>query len=202
MYWLHNLGEWVLNLANTPAAPVSLFGLAAAESIFFPLPPDLLLLALAVINPEKSLLYAAICTAGSTIGGMIGFAIGRLGGRPVLNRWVSKEKIAAIEDYFQRYDVLAVFIAGFTPIPYKVFTIASGTFRLRFWRFVIASVCSRGLRFFLVGLCVMLFGDQAKTYLKEYFNIITIGFVVLLIGGFLVVRWAFRGYVPDERANP
>lgn len=201
MEWIHTLASWMIGLADSPAAALSLFGLATAESIFFPLPPDLLLLALDVVHPEKSFFYAAVCTAGSTIGGAIGFAIGRWGGRPLLERWVSKERILYIEERFQRYDVWAVFIAGLTPIPYKVFTISSGAFRLRFWRFVLASVCSRGLRFFLVSGCVMYFGEDAKTILKEYFNIFTIGFVILLVGGFFVIKWAGRGCDPGQREN-
>jgi len=184
-----DLVEWMVGLAQTPAGPVGLFGLAMAEAVIFPLPPDLLLLALCLLNPSGSFLFAAICLAGSTLGGVLGYAIGKWGGRPVLERLVSQERILAIERQFQRYDVWAVFLAGFTPIPYKVFTIASGVFRIRFWRFVAASVSSRGARFFLVGATVFVFREHAQRIVEQYFELFTITFAVLLVGGVFVLRW-------------
>lgn len=188
----------MVGLAQTPAGPLGLFGLAVAEASFFPIPPDLLLLALCLVRPSESFLFAAICTAGSTIGGMLGFAIGRWGGRPLLERLVSAEKILLVERQFKKHDVWAIAIAGFTPIPYKLFTIAGGAFRLRFWRFVIVSVCSRGARFFLVATVVYVFGEQANRLVRDYFNILTIGFAILLIGGFLVLRLAGRRYATSK----
>ena len=196
--WVHDLGQWMVGLAQTPAGPLGLFGLAAAEASFFPLPPDLLLLALCLVRPSESFLFAAICTAGSTLGGMLGFAIGRWGGRPLLERLVSAEKILLIERQFQKHDVWAVAVAGFTPIPYKLFTIAGGAFRLHFWRFAIASVCSRGARFFLVATVVYVFGEQANRLVRDYFDVLTVGFAILLIGGFLVLRLAGRRYAASK----
>ena len=192
MGWIRELAVWMTALAETSAGPWALFWLSLAEASFFPLPPVLLLLALDVLNPPRSFVFAAICTAGSTVGGMLGYAIGRWGGQPMLRRMVSETGILNIQQRFQQYDVWAVGLAGFTPIPYKVFTIAAGTFQLRFWRFVLVSVFSRGARFFLVSGLVYAFGQQAKELLKQYFNLFTIAFAVLLIGGFVVVRWALH----------
>jgi membrane protein YqaA with SNARE-associated domain len=190
--WVQELAAWMVGWAQTPAGSVALFWLAFAESSFFPLPPDLLLLALDLLEPARGFWFALICTVGSTLGGAAGYAVGRWGGRPVLLRFVAPGKVALIEQQFQRYDVWAVGIAGFTPIPYKMFTIAGGAFRLRFWRFLAVSFVTRGARFFLVSLVVFVFGEQAKTFIREYFELFTIGFTALLIGGFLVVRWAAR----------
>jgi len=201
MAWIHELAAWMVGLANSPGAPWALVGVAFAEASFFPLPPDLLLIALGLGNPEQSFFLAALCTVGSTCGGAFGYWIGRWGGRPLLRRLMSQERIAAVERQFQRYDMWAVGIAGFTPIPYKVFTIASGAFRLRFWRFVLVSACSRGARFFLVAAVVAFFGAQAAGWLREYFNWFTIGFVVLLIGGALAVRLLSRVGRPQKSAK-
>ncbi len=198
LQWVHDLAQWVVGLAQTPAGPLGLFGLAVAEASFFPIPPDLLLLALCLARPSDSFSFAAICTAGSTIGGMLGFAIGRWGGRPLLERLLSAEKILFIERQFQKHDVWAVAIAGFTPIPYKLFTIAGGAFRLNFWRFVIVSVCSRGARFFLVATVVYVFGEQANRLVRDYFDVLTVVFAILLIGGFLVLRLAGRRYAASK----
>ena len=198
--WLRDLAAWMIGLAESPAGPIALFGLAFAEASVFPIPPDILLLGLDLLKPERSFIYAAICTAGSTMGGIAGYAIGRWGGRPILKRLFPAERILAIEGWFQSYDVWAVAVAGFTPIPYKIFTIAAGVFRLDVRRFAIASFISRGARFFLVSACVFAFGEQAKRFIQEYFEIFTIGFIVLLIGGFLVVRWITRSHL--LRARP
>lgn len=198
MEWLRDLAGWMVGWAQTPAGPLALLALAAAEASFFPLPPDLLLLALDLLEPERGFVFAAICTVGSTLGGVAGYAAGRWGGRPLLTRVVSAPKILFIEQQFHRYDVWAIAIAGFTPIPYKLFTIAGGVFRLRFWRFVLASALSRGARFFLVSATVFVFGAQAKRLIQDYFEAFTLGFVVLLVGGFFVVKWAARACAPPK----
>lgn len=185
---LHALSDWMVSFANTPAGPWALFGLAFAESSFFPIPPDVLLIAMGLSHTSAVWWFALICTIGSGLGGGFGYAIGRWGGRPLLNKLVSDDTIEHVESQFQKYDVWAIFVAGFTPIPYKVFTIAGGVFYLNFWRFLIVSFISRGARFFLVAAAVWFFGEQAKVYLKEYMDWISIGFVVLLIGGFWLIK--------------
>jgi membrane protein YqaA with SNARE-associated domain len=186
---LKNLVKWTIHWANTPYGVWALFILAFAESSFFPVPPDLLLIALAIINPQNSLFYALVCTVGSVLGGMFGYLIGIKGGKPILERFVSKEKIRLVHDYFEKYEAWAIGIAGFTPIPYKIFTIAAGVFYINFKKFVLASIIGRGGRFFLVGTLILFFGKQIQNFLKEYFNIFSILFVLLLILGFYALKF-------------
>lgn len=171
-----------------PMGPLGLFILAFAESSFFPVPPDVVLIALALIEPSTSFILALITTVGSVLGAAFGYIIGKKGGRPLLEKIVSAEKIALAHEYFNKYDVWAIGIAGFTPIPYKVFTISAGVFSVNFLRFTIASIISRGARFFLVGGAIYFFGETIKEYVQKYFNIFSIVFVAALIGGFIVIR--------------
>lgn len=186
--FLGPLVDWTLAWANSSYSYLALFLLAFAESSFFPVPPDLLLIALALINPGLSLILAAICTIGSVLGGMFGYLIGLAGGRPILEKFVSGPKIKIVGDCFQKYEAWAIGIAAFTPVPYKVFTIAGGVFHINFLKFVYVSVLGRGGRFFLVAAMITLFGERIKQLMEKYFDIFSIIFVVLLIGGFYVFR--------------
>lgn len=202
---LEPLVNWTLSWANTPYSQLALFLLAFAESSFFPVPPDLLLIALALINPGLSLILASICTVGSVIGGMFGYLIGFVGGKPLLEKFVSRPKIRLVRDYFQKYEAWAIGIAAFTPIPYKVFTIASGVFYIDFLKFVYVSVLGRGGRFFLVAGTIALFGERIKRLIEDYFDIFSIAFVVLLIGGFYVFKklasWKMKGVVESDEPD-
>jgi membrane protein YqaA with SNARE-associated domain len=180
--------QWTIHWAQSPYGAAALFVLAFAESSFFPIPPDVLLIALAIISPPLALLYAAICTVGSVLGGMFGYLIGLKGGKPILERFVTREKIVAVHNAFDRYNVWAVGIAGFTPIPYKVFTIAAGVFYINFRLFVLASFLGRGGRFFLVGGLILAFGPEIQTLLTTYTNWASLLFIALLVGGFLALR--------------
>ena len=183
-----SLITWVASFAATPYGAWALFGVAFAESSFFPVPPDVLLIALALARPEGALWFAAVCTAGSVLGGCFGYAIGRYGGRPLLQRLFAPHKIALVQHYFQKYDVWAVGIAAFSPIPYKVFTIAAGVFLLDVKRFTVVSIAGRGGRFFAVGGLFYFFGEPIAAFIAKYFEMLTVGFVVLLLGGFWVVH--------------
>jgi membrane protein YqaA with SNARE-associated domain len=180
---------WVISWAYTPYGGVALFLNAVAESSFFPLPPDVLLIALSILRPPLSFVYAAICSVGSVLGGVLGYFLGLKGGRPLLRRLISEERIRFVERYYQRYDVWAVGIAGFTPIPYKVFTISAGAFDLDLKRFILVSLVSRSARFFLVGLVIFFLGETAKFYITKYIDTFSIAFVALLILGFLAIRY-------------
>ena len=171
-----------------PYGTLGLFFWAFMESSFFPIPPDVLLIALSLKAPSLSLWFAFVCTIGSVIGAIFGFYIGKYGGRPLLNKMFKQEKILLVQNYYQKYDVWAVGIAGFTPIPYKVFTITAGAFYLDFKRFLIASIISRSGRFFIVGGFIYIFGDVVKPFVDKYFNYITILFVLLLVGGFYFIK--------------
>ncbi len=197
---LHDLVDWVLAWAESPFGGLALFALSAAESIIFPVPPDPLLIALGVGKPSFALVFAAVCLAGSLVGASIGYVIGMWGGRPVVDRLFSQQKITFVEQKYQRYDVWAILIAALTPIPYKVFTVTAGMFRLHFGRFMLASLLGRGARFFAVGLLIALFGEPIAAFIDEYLDILFIVFMVLLIGGFFVIKLLTRtGKPPDSR---
>lgn len=185
----NELYQWVLSWSDSPYAVHALFLLAFAESSFFPIPPDVLLISLTLGQPGLGMYYAAATTMGSVLGGMFGYGIGWMGGRPILNRFVGKERVTTIHNAFQRYEAWAILIAGFTPVPYKLFTIGAGAFYVNFRVFVIASILSRGGRFFLVAGAIQLLGPWIKDLLEQYFNLITIGLVSLVLIGFFAVRY-------------
>ncbi len=179
----------MLNWAASPWAPVALIVFAFWESSFFPIPPDPLLITMAVARPELGLVYAAIATAASVAGAALGYFIGSRGGRPIVERFFKPDKILLAERLYQRYDVWAVVVAAFTPIPFKVFTITAGVARLDFRRFILASALGRGGRFFLIGGLVTIFGKSIERWIDQYFEFVTIGFIVLLVAGFLTIRF-------------
>jgi membrane protein YqaA with SNARE-associated domain len=198
MEWIKELAVWVAHFAYTPYGPWALFALAFAESSFFPIPPDVLLMALCAMDPAGSFWFATVCTVGSTLGGMFGYLIGIKGGRPLMYRFFSHEKIKLVEGYYQRYDVWAVGAAGLTPLPYKLFTITAGVFDLNFPRFVLASVLSRGARFYAVGTIFWLFGPAIHVWIKQYFGWVAAGFFVCLVGGFWLVHHLGRRAAKQE----
>ncbi len=180
--------EWI----QTPAGIWVLFLTAVAESSFFPIPPDVFLLALCIASPQKSLKYAFICTAGSVIGGAIGYGLG-LGfmdtvGQPILDMYDLHEKYGTVQALYQQYDALAIGAAAFTPLPYKLFTITSGAFHINFLTFFLVSIAARGARFFLVAGLIYKFGASVQSFINKYFNILSVAFFLLLIGGFVVVK--------------
>jgi membrane protein YqaA with SNARE-associated domain len=192
---LRRLYSWVLHWAETPYGSWALFLLALSESSFFPVPPDVLLIALAVSIPKKSFKYALICTAGSLIGGCLGYLIGWqfmiTVGEKIIQLYGLTHKMQYIKELYMQYDAWAIGIAGFTPIPYKVFTISAGAFDINFTVFIIASAVSRAARFFLVAWLIYLFGPKIKTFIDKYFNILAITFVVLLVAGFVIIKFFF-----------
>lgn len=178
----------MLSWSDSPYAVPALFLLAFAESSFFPIPPDVLLIALTLGDPSLGMLYAGISTMGSVIGGIFGYFIGWWGGRPLLRRFVGEDRLLFLHEKFQQYEGWAILIAGFTPVPYKVFTIGAGSFFVNFRVFVLASAVSRGARFFLVAGAIQLFGPWMKTIMEDYFNLFTV-LLFLCIGlGFFLVR--------------
>lgn len=159
---------------------IGLISLSFAESSFFPIPPDVLLLPMAFMNRSLAILYALLTTISSTLGGIFGHFLGRKFGKPLLKKLFKEDKIEKVEDYFKKYGGWAVGIAGFTPIPYKIFTISAGAFGVRLSIFTISSLIGRGGRFFLEGLIIFFFGDTAKYYLTNYFEIITISLTLII----------------------
>ena len=151
MRFLKRLYDWVLHWANTPYGMPALFLLAFAESSFFPIPPDVLLIALGLSIPKKAFKYAAVCTIGSVLGGVFGYFLGwqfwELA-KGILFKYIDPAGFEIVRNYFIKYEAWAVSIAGFTPIPYKVFTISAGFLRADFMVFFIASVLSKGSKIF------------------------------------------------------
>ncbi len=192
---LRGLYDWVLHWAATPYGTWALFLLALSESSFFPIPPDVLLIALAVAIPEKSFKYALICSVGSVLGGCLGYLIGwqfMTGmGERIISFYGLNQKVAYIAELYSAYDAWAIGIAGFTPIPYKVFTISAGAFKINFWVFLLASIVSRSARFFLVGGLIYIFGSQIKSFIDRYFDLLAIAFTVLLVAGFVIIKLFF-----------
>ncbi|MCF6157811.1 MAG: DedA family protein [wastewater metagenome] len=186
------LYEWVLHWAHTPYGTIALFALAFCESSFFPIPPDVLLMALAFSIPKKSIKYAAVCSAGSVLGGCFGYFIGyqffEYVGIPILNFYGIMEQFHFVREKYHANAFAAVAVAGFTPIPYKVFTIAAGVCKINMWTFIMASALSRTGRFFIIAVLVYLYGPKIKNFIDKYFNSISIAFVVILIAGFFIVK--------------
>lgn len=188
------LYEWVLHWAQTPYAVSALFLLSFAESSFFPIPPDVLLLAMGLSAPFKVFRFAAVCTLGSVLGGMAGYAIG-YNLWEVASAWFyqwvpgfTQQGFDSIQTLFSQYNFWLVFAAGFTPIPYKIITIGAGVFQVSFPIFVLASAISRGMRFYLIAVIIYRYGEQARNIIDKNFNVLTTVFALLLIGGFLVIR--------------
>lgn len=154
------------------------------ESFFIMPPPDMFLIPLDLANPSKALYYAFICTLASTLGGGIGWGIGYFGGRPVFNwffRKGGKEGFEAVEKMYKEYGSFAVFFSAFTPLPYKIFTIASGVLSMNFWKFMLASFLGRGTRFFIVSIVLMLFGEFIKQYIEYVILAATVVIVVFCV---------------------
>ena len=193
MKLLRKTYDWVLHWAGTPYAVPALFILSFAESSFFPIPPDILLLAMSVAAPKRSFYFAAVCSVSSVLGGMFGYLLGYgfmdLVGNRIVEFYHFQDKWQTINALYNEHEGWAVAAAGFTPLPYKVFTLAAGAFKIDFWVFVFASLVSRSARFFLVAGMVYFFGASVKNFIEKYFNILSIVFFVLLFFGFLLIKY-------------
>ena len=139
-------------------------------------------------QPNLAILYAAIATAASILGASITYFIGRLGGRPLAERFVAKQRIETAEDFFQEHGTLTTGVAAFTPLPYPVFALAAGVAYLGIWRFVLASLAGRGARFFGIGLAIFFFGQAIQQFLVNYLGWATLAVGVLLVASYLVSK--------------
>ena len=153
------------------------------ESFFLVPPPDFLLITMDLAKPEKAMWYATVCTIASALGGAFGYLIGFFGGRPVFNFLFrnKKEQFEGVEKLYNKYGSLAVFFSAFTPIPYKVFTIASGILNMNFLKFMVASFFGRGLRFFIVSAVLMLFGETIKQYIEWVILAVTVVIILFFV---------------------
>lgn len=191
--WIRRMYDWTLSWAEHPAGAWALFVIAFAESSFFPVPPDVLLLALCAGAIPKSFQFALICSVGSVLGGMLGYGIGLWGyetiGEPIVKAYHGEEVMNKIQLWYDRYGFWGILAAAITPIPYKVFTIASGVFRFPFLEFMVASVLGRSFRFFAVAALMHVCGAKVKMLVEKYFNWFSWAFFLLLILGFIVIKW-------------
>lgn len=208
---IKRLYDWVLSWSSSRWGWLALFVLALCESSWFPIPPDILLIALCLGAVKKSFRFASICLAGSIIGAVIGYGIGYFlwttpAGDPTaiatffFNHVFSVEGFNNVGALFDKYNFWIVFTAGFTPLPYKLFTIAAGLFDINFVMFIIASIVSRGMRFFLIAWLIWRFGAPIKAFIDKYFNLLATLFTVLLVGCAALAVWLFgdAGEVEDK----
>ena len=189
--------DWTLSWAETKWGPAALGVLAFTESSFFPVPPDPLLMALTLGKPKRGLHFATLCTVCSVLGGIFGYFIGLYLWHAVDQFFFAyvpgftEKNFLYVEGKYRENAFLAIFAAAFTPIPYKVFTVASGVFETGLAVLISASVLGRGMRFFLVAGLLRWIGEPAKHFIDRYFNLLTIAFFVLLAVGFWVVKYLF-----------
>lgn len=190
---LRRLYDWVMSLAARENALWALAAIAFIESSVFPIPPDVLLIPMVLAARERAWRFAATCTIASVLGGLVGYGIGYYlyegVGRPLLDFYGYADKFAEFQGRYNEWGAWIVFIAGVTPFPYKVITIASGVTQLDMATFVIASVLARGLRFFLVAALLWYWGEPIRAFIERYLGPLTVLFCVLLLGGFILLKY-------------
>jgi membrane protein YqaA with SNARE-associated domain len=189
---LHRLYARTLALAASPYAPWWLALIAFAEASCFPIPPDVLLIPMAMARPERAWRLAAVCTLGSVLGGALGYFIGYAVfdqlARPLIDLYGYGPRFAAFQALYAQYGLWVILIKGLTPIPYKIVTIASGAARFDFWIFMAASLATRGARFFMVAALLRFFGDSVRTFIERRLTLVTTAVAAGIVGGFLVLR--------------
>jgi membrane protein YqaA with SNARE-associated domain len=193
--WVRNLYDWVVGFSERPNAVRALFVIAFAESSFFPIPPDVLLIPLAIGVPRRALRFAALCTVGSSLGALLGYLLGlefyEVIGQRIVAFYSAGEQYERVQALYQQWDVVAIALAGFTPIPFKIFTITAGVFKINLITFTIVVLLSRGARFFLLGGLIWRFGPSIRLFVDRYFNLLVILFSILLVGGFFIIKYVF-----------
>jgi len=190
---IRRLYAWMMRWGDSQGAEKALFGFAFAESSFFPIPPDPLLIAMTTSSPKKWLRFALICTGASVLGAVfgyfVGFALFESIGQPIVDSYGLQQEFVKVGESFNNNAFWSIFTAGFTPIPFKVFTIASGLFRVNILTLLIASALSRGMRFGLVAWLAHKLGSKYKRQIERYIDIISVVFLVLIVLGFLVIKY-------------
>ena len=190
---LRKLYNWTMSFAAHRNARKALAGISFAESSFFPIPPDVLLIPMVLMERKKAIEIAAICTVASVIGGMLGYAIGAFlydtVGQGVVNFYHLQDKMEAFKAQYEEWGILIILLAGFTPIPYKVFTITSGLLAYDFGLFVLLSALGRGGRFFLVATLLYYFGEPILGFIEKRLEAVTAAVSVVAIAGFVLVRY-------------
>ncbi|MBU1211315.1 MAG: DedA family protein [Alphaproteobacteria bacterium] len=190
---IRSLYDWTMRAASHKHAVPALFGVSFVESSFFPIPPDIMLIPMVLAKRAKAWFYATVATVGSVLGGVFGYLIGYFLfesiGRPMIEFYGYAEKFATFAAQYNDYGAWIVFVFGVTPFPYKVITIASGATQLNIFMFLLASVLSRGLRFFVVAALLYWFGPPIRDFIERRLGLVFTVFVVLLFGGFIAIRY-------------
>ena len=198
---LKNIYEWILNLANTPYGPIALFFLSFTEASFFPIPPDILLIALVLGCRSHALKFAFICSIGSILGAIIGYGIGHFlwwdkGSYTILANLFfnhipgfTEVLFQKMQQQYEQYGFIIIFTAGFTPIPFKIITISSGTFNIPIHLFIAASAISRSARFFIISLLIYRYGIKIKNFIDSYFNYVSILFIIILFFSYYLIKY-------------
>jgi membrane protein YqaA with SNARE-associated domain len=191
---LRRFYDRVIGLSARPGAVWWLFGIAFAEASVFPVPPDALLIPMALAQPKRAFRFAAIATLGSVLGGMLGYAIGFLLlaklAAPIIHFYHYTAAFAAFQQKFAQYGVWVILIKGLTPIPYKFVTIAAGAAAFNFWQFVAASIVTRGARFFLLAVLLRRFGPPVRVFIEKRLGLVTSLVAAGIVGGFLILKFA------------
>jgi membrane protein YqaA with SNARE-associated domain len=192
---MRKLYDWMMRKAASDRAPEALGVVSFIESSFFPIPPDVMLIPMVLARREKAFWYATIATVTSVLGGMLGYAIGYYlydaVGLPILRFYGKESALDGFIQFVHEYGVPAVIVKGMTPIPYKVVTIAAGVAKMDLLHFVLASIVARALRFYLVAGLLYFFGDPIRAFIEKRLTLVTTVFVVLLVGGFVAVKYLF-----------
>lgn len=190
---IRRLYDWTIEQAAKPTAERMLAFVSFVESSIFPIPPDVLLVPMIIAERLKAFRFALICTVASVLGGIAGYAIGVFlydqVGEPVLQALGHGDKFAVFQEHYDEWGAWAVLFAGLTPFPFKVITILSGAVALDIWVFIVASVISRGLRFFLEAILLWYFGEPIRAFIEKYLGWVAAACLVLLIGGFVLAKY-------------
>jgi len=192
---MKKLYDWTMSLSASQHAPIALGAIAFAESSFFPIPPDVILVPMTIAQPKMAWRYAAICTIASVAGGALGYAIGALFfdtvGQWLINLYGYGQKMEALRAFYAQWGALFILVKGFTPIPYKLVTIVSGLLSYNFPLFLCLSLLTRGARFFVLAAAINRFGETIKTKLESHFGLFVGAMILIVIAGFVLATRMF-----------
>ena len=202
MRYFKSIYNWVLSLSKKKNSDYSISLLSFSESFFFPIPPDVLLIPLCLGNRNKSFYFAFLCSVSSIAGGVFGYFIGKtlwwsvpaIEYSALANLFfeyvpgLTIDSFTEIKNLYEEWNFWIVFTAGFTPVPFKLITISSGTFSINFFMFIVASSLSRSARFFLLGSLIFIFGEKIRYFIEKYFNLLAFMFTILLVAGFAIIK--------------
>ncbi len=192
MKFIRKCYDWTISWARTKYASWALFGISFAESSFFPVPPDVLLIPMVIAERKKWFQIAFICSIASVLGSLLGYFIGyqlfELIGQKIVDFYNLQDVVKMLSEKYSEHAFITVFTAAFTPIPYKAITITAGLFKISLASLIVASAIGRSARFFIVAILIRIFGEKIQYFIEKYFNLLTILFVILLIAGFVVLK--------------